>query len=155
MVKSLREIGDNRWVLVGAMPGADGTIEIAGKGAATKLITQSPVPNGPGNPADLDEFMSIDLAKYGTGIDFCLEECNGLYILAQMIEKAQSLDPDVIKAAWEGMEGQTIPTLYCPSTVSGTETYGIKGHVLSNFWPALLIDNGEYSGIGWYPAPLP
>jgi hypothetical protein len=155
MLKSLREIGYDKFVLVGSNPGGPGTVEIAGN-AATNCLTQTHLPNGLGNPPELDEFLSRYMAIYGEDIDLCIEGCNMLYVLAPIIEKAQSLDTDVIKATWEGMDGQTVPTLYGPSVISGTETYGIKGHVLSNPWPGMLFDNGEYYSVGWFdPGPLP
>ncbi len=154
LVKSLREIGYDKWVIVGSNSGS-GTIDIAGKEAATKLITQCPVINTPGNPPDLDEMMGRMQKDYGSNVDCILESSQALYVLAQIIEKAQSLDPTVVKEKWESMDGQAVDSLYGPAVISGTETFGIKGHAAANAWPGMLFDNGEVSGIGWFPYTLP
>jgi hypothetical protein len=52
---------------------------------------------------------------------------NGVYALAQAIEKAQSLDPKVVAAAWEKMD--TIDTGNGMGRMGGMEVYGIK-HVV-------------------------
>jgi len=150
MVKSAREIGYDKWFIMGQSPGCAGFIEITGKAAATKVISQSFVLNAPGNPPDLNELMSRCLDKYGKGLDTILESSDALYVLAQIIEQAQSLDPDVVKTTWEGMEGQTVDSLFGPAIISGTKTFGIKGHSCGHAWPNMVIDNGKCSVIGWF-----
>ena len=149
MIKSAREIGYDKWFVLAQQPGCAGLREIAGEAAATKIISQSHAFNAPGNPPDLNELMSRMEAKYGKGLDTILESSNALYVLAQIIEQAQSLDPDVIKATWEGMEGQTVDSLFGPTIISGKETFGIKGHSSGHAWPVMVIDNGKCSVVGW------
>ncbi|KPK22167.1 MAG: hypothetical protein AMK69_20355 [Nitrospira bacterium SG8_3] len=154
MLKSLREIGYDKWVIVGSNAGP-GTVDIAGKEASTKLITQTPVLNAPGNPPDLDEMIRRMEAKYGSGVDKILESSQALYVLAQIIERAQSLDPTVVKEKWESMDGQTVDSLYGPVVISGTKTFGIKAHAAANAWPGMLFDDGKISGVGWFGYTLP
>ena len=149
MIKSAREIGYDKWFVLAQQPGCAGLIEIAGEAAATKVMSQSHEFNAPGNPPDLNELMSRMETKYGKGLDTILESSNALYVLAQIIEQAQSLDPDVIKATWEGMDGQTVDSLFGPTIISGTKTFGIKGHSSGHAWPVMIIENGECSVVGW------
>jgi ABC-type branched-subunit amino acid transport system substrate-binding protein len=154
MVKSLREIGYDKWVLVGSNAGP-GIVDIAGKEAATKVITATPILNATGNSPDLDEMMRRMEAKYGSNIDTILESSQALYVLAQILEKAQSLDPTAVKEKWESMDGQTVDSLYGPVVISGTKTFGIKGHAAANAWPGMLFVNGTIFPIGWFGYTLP
>ena len=149
MVKSLREIGYDKWVMVlSNIPGSD-LMKITGKEAATKTITQAFTPNAPGNKPDLDKLISMSRAKYGNDIPLYMETTNVVYILAQVIQKAQSLEPTVVKTTWEAMDGQTLPGLWGNARICGTKTYGIKGHGIAHPLPFIQIDKGEVSDLGW------
>jgi branched-chain amino acid transport system substrate-binding protein len=149
MVKSLREIGYDKWVLaLSNVPGPD-LMKITGKEAATKVITQAFTPNAPGNKPDLDKLISMSRAKYGNDIPLYMETANPLYVLAEVIKKAQSIDPTEVKKAWEAMDGQKIPGLFGDATICGTKTYGIKGHGISHPFPMTQIDKGKVSDLGW------
>jgi ABC-type branched-subunit amino acid transport system substrate-binding protein len=156
MLKSMREIGDYRWVIFGSNPSGSALLDITGKEAGTNLVTQTPLLNAPGNPPDLDELLGRVKAQYGTDVETVLEASSALYVLVNMIEEAQSLDPTVVKENWESMDGQTVDTIWGPAVISGTETFGIKGHGLGHAWASMIVENGEYYAGKWYDTgPLP
>jgi hypothetical protein len=156
MVKSLRDIGYDKWIFSCASgPGAD-IIKIVGKEAAQKTISVALTPFIQGNPPDLDELIRRSQSKYGKEIPLYMETANTLYILSQIIQKAQSIDSSIVKKTWEAMDGQTLNTLFGPAIISGTKTYGIKGHGLAHAESFHQTDKGEVSSLGWSPfEPLP
>jgi hypothetical protein len=156
MLKSLREIGDDRWVICGSNSGP-GIIDIAGPEAATNCIVAGcPIIGSPGNSPDLDEVMRRVEAQYGTGLETILESSQALYVLIQVIKAAQSVDPTVVKEKWESMAGQTVADLYDGTAViSGTQTYGIPGHICAEGRPGYKIVDGVGSFTGWYSYEIP
>jgi branched-chain amino acid transport system substrate-binding protein len=156
MLKSLREIGYDKWVFAWSnAPGAD-VMKITGPDAAQKLVTQAFTPGSKDNPPELEALMKKSQAKYGPAVPLYFETACPLGILLDMIQKAQSLDPTVVKKKWESMDGQTINSLFGPAVISGTKTYGIKGHGLSHGHPNQMLDKGVVTDAGWFEAgPLP
>lgn len=150
MVKSLREIGYNKYVFAWSnVPGID-VMKITGKEAANKVITQAITPNAKGNPSELEELIRRDQNKYGKDVPLYFDTSQPLYILAKIIQKAQSLDPAVVKTTWEAMDRQTVDSLVGTATICGTKTFGIKGHGLATPHPAQLLDKGKVSDLGWW-----
>ncbi len=156
MVKSLREIGYDKWVFaLSNAPCAD-VMKITGPDAAQKLVTQAFTPGSKDNPPQLEALMKKSQAKYGANVPLYFETACPLGILVDMIQKAQSLDPDVVKKKWESMDGQTVASLFGPAVISGTKTYKMKGHGLSHAHPNQILDKGVVTDAGWSEAaPLP
>jgi len=156
MVKSLREIGYDKWVFAWSNAPAADVMKITGKDAAQKLVVQAFTPFAKGNPSDLDEVIRRSQSKYGNDVPIYFETANPLYILVQIIQKAQSIDPTVVKKTWEAMDGQKVNSLFGPGYISGTKTYGIKGHGLGHAHPHQKLDKGVITDAGWYDSgPLP
>ena len=156
MVKSLRQIGYDKYVLVGSSVPAGPIIQITGKEAATKLVTQGLTPGSKNNPPDFNELIRRSQAKYGKDVPMYTDTAQPLYVLVKVLEKAQSLDPKDVKEAWESLDGQKIDSLVGPAIISGTKTFGIRGHGIATAHPGQLIDNGEVTDLGWWEsAPLP
>jgi hypothetical protein len=100
--------------------------------------------------------MKRSQAKYGANVPLYFETACPLGILVDMIQKAQSTDPVVVKKKWESMDGQTVNSLFGPAIISGTKTYHIKGHGLSHAHPNQILDKGVVTDAGWAEAgPLP
>ncbi len=156
MVKRLRELGYDKWVFaLSNAPGAD-VMKITGPDAAQKLVTQAFTPGSKDNPPELEALMKRSQAKYGANVPLYFETATPLGILLEMIQKAGSIDPTVVKKKWESMDGQTINSLFGPAIISGTKTYKIKGHGLSHAHPNQILDKGAVTDAGWFEAgPLP
>ncbi|MBN2060005.1 MAG: hypothetical protein JW882_06265 [Deltaproteobacteria bacterium] len=157
MVKSLRELGDDRWVFAWSnAPGVD-VMKIVGKDNARKVVTQAFTPLADDNPADLNEITRRSQAKYGKDVPLYFETANPISVLVEVLKKAQSIDTNVVKATWESMDGQTVNSLFGPAYISGTQTYGgLKGHGLGHAHPHQILDNATVTNGGWYDSgPLP
>jgi hypothetical protein len=77
-----------------------------------------------------------------------------LWILAQVIQAADSFDADAIKAKWESMK--TVSTPYGTGVMCGDRTFGLKGHAIVHPDQATRIMNGKISNAGWFtPIPTP
>jgi hypothetical protein len=127
-------------------------VAIAGKEASHNAICLlSLTPNQPGkNPPLIDE--AYKRGKPGRQWFGCAP--NALWILAQVIQAADSLDPAVVKAKWESMD--TVSTLYGKGTFGGDTTYGLKHHAVSHPLPYAKLVNGTVVDGGWIdPGPLP
>ena len=158
MVKSLREIGYDKWVFeFSGGASADNVLKLIGKDSARKLSTGSFMPDSKNNPPQLQALIRKSQAKYGRDIPLSMQTANSIAVLLDMIERAQSIDPTVVKKKWESMDGQTINTLFGPAVISGTKTYKIKGHGLGNPIPHQIIDEkGEIIEGGWIASgPIP
>lgn len=150
IIKGLRALGNGKPLLVSTY--APDTLAIAGKEASRDVICMlSLTPNQPGkNPPLIDE--AYKRGKPGRQWFGCTP--NALWILTQVIQAADSLDPAVVKAKWESMD--TVSTLYGKGTFGGDKTYGLKHHAVSHPVPYAKLANGSVVDGGWIdPGPLP
>lgn len=76
-----------------------------------------------------------------------------LYTLLDVMKSCGSIEPDVVKAAWEN--GDEFDSLYGMGKVSGSETYGIDNHALSRPTPFTYLENGEAVFGGWIETYIP
>lgn len=143
MIKLLRAMGDKRpWIFQGLTPGHQ-IVAIAGKEASNDIITSGLMPTAPDTPPLVKEVYE----RGKPGRDIYLFNPNGLWVLTRVIEKAQSLDPTVVKQTWESLD--TVETLFGKGCVSGDKTYGIKKHAVGHPLPYQIIKNGEVKHGGW------
>jgi branched-chain amino acid transport system substrate-binding protein len=153
VVKHLRLVGNNAPFIASTFQTADTLLSIIGPDAATDIITMpSFSPDDPQNPAILNELIARlpKIADIQTSIDWA----NGLYLITQMMQKADSIEVDKVIAAWES--ATSVDTLYGSCTLGGEQTYGLKNHVLINSWPAQAIQNGKVVKLGWTETgPIP
>jgi hypothetical protein len=137
------------YVYQGLSPCSD-IIAIAGAEASNNVLTSGLTPNAPGNPALLDEVYK----RGAPNRNFYLFNPNGLWVLTRMIQAANSLDPDVVKAKWESMD--KVETLFGTGYVSGDQTYGIKKHAIGHPLPYQKVVNGKVVFGGWIDVgPIP
>jgi len=70
-----------------------------------------------------------------------------LYLLAQAIEAADSLDPVEVAQKWETLT--SIDTLYGEGFPSGNELFGLTNHAWANPIPVALINDGQVEYKPW------
>ncbi len=71
---------------------------------------------------------------------------NTLYLMLQMMQKAGSIDPEAVAAAWT--EGGEVETIYGTGIIGGTETYGVENHAIGHPRPVSVMDPDAEDG--WY-----
>ncbi len=143
MLKLLRAMGDYRpWVSQGLHQCSD-VIAIAGLEASEDTITSGLTPHAAGNPALMDELYD----RGETPRTIYMFNPTGLWVLCQMIQAADSLDPEVVAAKWES--SNTVETLFGTGCVSGDETYGIRHHAIGHPLPYQVVKGGEVVYGGW------
>jgi branched-chain amino acid transport system substrate-binding protein len=150
ILKGLRSLGNSKpFGCQGAYQMSD-IIAIAGKQAATDMLSLGVTPHAPGNPALMDKVY--DMGK--TPRVIYLFNPQGLWVLAQVIQAANSLDPAVVKAKWESMD--TLDTLFGKGIFSGDQTYGLKHHAIGHPIQYQKLVNGEGQYGGWIDVgPIP
>lgn len=91
-----------------------------------------------------NDLVAIVREKYGDDAagTFDGAAANTLYIMLQMMQRANSVAPADVAAAWE--EGGAVDSLYGPATIGGTETYGVENHAVAHPRPVAMMDpDGE------------
>ena len=81
---------------------------------------------------------------------------NTLYIMLQMMQRAGSVDPADVAAAWE--EGGEVDCLYGTAVIGGNETYGVENHAVSHPRPLSQMDPDAEDGwefAGWVDVIVP
>lgn len=150
ITKGLRELGNYMPWIKFAPEYCGEIMDIAGKPASTNIMTAGYTPGAPGNPPLMDELYNRLAVRYGPG-KLNLFNPNSLYVLVNVIEAAQSLDPTVVKAKWESMD--TVDTLYGEAVICGDEMYGIKHHAIIHPLPIQKLMDGEIVFGGWIDVP--
>ena len=123
-------------------------IHLIGKDA-TDFIFAGYDPASANTPAMVKTIMKMWDQKYKK--PFSLDAVDGfssVWALAQAIEKAQSLDPEAVVAAWEKME--TIETPTGTGKMGGFKAFGIN-HMVLGPSPITLLKNGKVETTHWYP----
>ena len=70
-----------------------------------------------------------------------------MWILKEVIEAAQSLDPTVVKKKWESMD--EVDTIFGKAKVCGDKTFGIKHHVVASPQPIQILKGEKEASAGW------
>jgi len=150
IAKGLRALGNKKPIVYQGLSSCKDILAIAGKEAANDIITMGLTPLAEGNPPLLDEVYN----RSGQKEPIFLFNPNGLWVLAKVIQAANSLDPAVVKAKWETME--TVECLFGTGYFSGDETYGLKRHALGHPLPYQKLVNAEVIYGGWVDVgPIP
>ena len=71
---------------------------------------------------------------------------NCLYVMLQFMQKAGSVDPEVVAAEWA--KGGTVETIYGLGTIGGEATYGVANHAIGSPRSVSIIDPTAEDG--WY-----
>jgi len=150
IAKGLRALGNNKPVVYQGLSSCKDILAIAGKDAANDIITMGLTPLAEGNPPLMDEVFT----RSGKKEPIFLFNPNGLWVLAKVIQAANSLDPAVVKAKWETMD--TVECLFGTGIFSGDETYGLKHHALGHPLPYQKLVKGKVVYGGWIDVgPIP
>lgn len=121
-------------------------MQIAGKDASTDFFIHSLMFDSPDMTPMIKMIAKKAKEKYNEVYTTTVWGFQGMYVLAQAIEKAQSTDPTAVKEAWEKMD--KIDTVYGPGKMGGLKTYGIK-HTVCHPNPIQALKNGEVRWIKW------
>ena len=128
-------------------------VQMIGKESATDFIFAGFDMNGPDNPAMVKEVMRLWAEKYKKPFNLdALDAWSGLWVLAQAIEKAQSLDPSAVVGTLEGMK--VVETPWGSGTMGGAKTFGVNHMVLPPA-PISRLVGGKVESTIWYKPNLP
>lgn len=143
IAKGLRALGNKKPIILQSLAPAEAVMSVAGQGAANDITCMGLTPGAKGNPKLLDEVWE----KNGKKLPIFLFNPNGLWVLAKVIQAAQSLDVDVVKAKWESMD--SVDCLFGKCEFGGDQTYGMKHHAISHPLPYQKIKDGKVIYGGW------
>jgi branched-chain amino acid transport system substrate-binding protein len=147
IVKGLRELGNKKLLFMGVVCPFSVVAKIAGAEAANNVLINSITPNDPANPKLMNDISKRLIAKYGPDTPVYLQSANSLWVLKQVIEAAQSVEPDAIKAKWETMS--KVETFFGPGVMCGDATTGTKHHVVTHPLPFQTMKNGKVVSAGF------
>jgi len=147
IVKGLRGSGNFKPYAGGVCSSMEDIAVVAGLEATQNVFTAAVSADEPDLPPVTKEIIQRYIAKYGEKASLEMYSSNGLYMLKQAIEGAQSIDTDAIKTYWESMDA--IDTLYGPGVMCGDETYGVHHHTAAHPMPIQILDeNGNETSAG-------
>ncbi|MBI5586680.1 MAG: ABC transporter substrate-binding protein [Deltaproteobacteria bacterium] len=98
-------------------------------------------------PPIMAEIVKRGKAKFGKTFHWHAFGFNTLWVLAQAIESAQSLDPAVVAKHWRTMK--TIQTVTGPGKMGGQKTFGIN-NVIGQPMAVAQIIKGKPENVKWY-----
>ena len=147
VLKGLRELGNDKPYITTSLVSCHVIAAIAGTEGATKATSLGITPHAPGNPPQLDAICDGLGTQYEEQGVIYLMTGNSLWVLAQVIEAAQSLDPTVVKEKWESMD--QVETIFGTAKICGDETFGIKHHVVASPQPIQIFKDGVETPAGW------
>ncbi|MEW6663690.1 MAG: ABC transporter substrate-binding protein [Thermodesulfobacteriota bacterium] len=152
IMKAAREMGFNGPVFATSPSPYTEIMNIVGKNLATDYFSFPPYTDSPDMTPMIKEIREMSMKKYGRFNTDVLLAWDGVWCLAQAIEKAQSLDPTAVKDVWEKMT--TIETAYGKGQMGGIKTYGIN-HVVVKAYGLGRIKNGTIEHVKWVMPSVP
>jgi ABC-type branched-subunit amino acid transport system substrate-binding protein len=157
MLKNLRTMGYTKPIFVCSMTPPQDIMKIAGPEASTNFFghgISSELTDIPNLPEITKEVMAMAVADPQIGrFDMMMAQgFDAIYTMVQAIEKAQSLDPQVVATTWAAMD--SINTVFGPGKMGGLQTYGINHSVYTQL-PILRLENNVLSWGTWENTYLP
>lgn len=146
MLKIAREMGFKGPIFGCNYDDCSQIMQIAGKEASTDFFIHSLMLDDPAMTPMIKMIAKRAREKYGEAYTTTVWGFQAVYVLVQAIEKAQSLDPTVVRDTWEKMK--TIDTVYGPGRMGGLKTYGIN-HTVCHPCPIQALDNGKVKWVKW------
>jgi branched-chain amino acid transport system substrate-binding protein len=155
MIKAAREMGMKGPFAVASYENPYDIVDMAGKDLTPPFFSHgwSHDVNDPQLPPEMKECIKTAEAKMGKFHNWNLWGWNEVWLIAQAIEKAQSLDTTVIADTWRKMD--SLKTVYGPGKMGGEKTYGIKNAVCSRLAITEVLPDGMVKHIKWVPYYLP
>ncbi len=148
----MRMLGNDAVYIASLFPGdPNNVIAAVGAEAATNFAFLNNTKDDPGNPPILRELIT-KLDPNAPFFTFTLG--NSLMVLTNVMQIADSLDVDVIKATWESLD--TIESVYGTGKVGGLKTFG-RRHSVTWPMPYNMTMNGQViKDLPWLdPGPTP
>ncbi len=146
ILKLARQMGYTKPIFQSNVNPAVDVLKIAGKEAATNYFAKGISADTPDMPQITQEAVKLAVAKYGRLDIAQLYGFNGMYVLVNAIEKAQSLDPTEVRDFMAKMTD--VDTAFGPGKMTGLQTYGIN-HTVVHPIPIQLLENGELKPGRW------
>ena len=155
MIKAAREMGMKGPFAVASYENPYDVVDMAGKDLTPPFFSHgwSHDVNDPQLTPEMKEVIKTAEAKMGKFHNWNLWGWNEVWLIAQAIEKAQSLDTTVIANTWRKMDN--LKTVWGPGKMGGEKTYGIKNAVCSRLATTEVLPNGVVKHIKWTPYYLP
>ncbi len=161
ILKEVRALGSD--IVCACVQGkpASMLMEYAGADASYNAFTLGPSTRESDKAENTDIFNGVVeqvRALYGDDAakSFDGAACNNLYVLLQAMQKAGSVDPAGVAAAWEGMG--TVETIYGTGYTGGETTYAIANHAIGSPRSVSVIDPTAEDGWyfwGWIDVEIP
>ena len=131
-------------------------LSIAGPEAGTGLFGVGIDASSPKMPPLVGEIVTRWAAKYAEPFSSdAIMAWDAVWTLAQGIEKAQSIDPEVVLQTLETMtEPGSLQTLEGPAHMGGLQTYGVNRVVVKPI-PYCRLENGKVEFIDFYMPDVP
>ena len=151
IAKALRALGNNKPIVGNGLYRGEDFISVCGEEAADNIITVGMTAYAKNNPPVFDKLFE----KAGKEYPIQYDTPNSLWVLAQVIEAANSIDPAVVKAKWESMD--KVDTLFGPGIICGDEMYApLKHHAVSQPQQYTKLVKGKSVFGGWIDVgPIP
>ena len=147
VLKALREADYKKPVVGLHYLQVQDVLEVAGKEAGDNYYIHGLNLDDPEMTDMIKWILKTGKAKYGhERLAFWIEGFDPVYVLVQAIERAQSLDPDDVRKAWENMDN--IETTYGTAKMGGKETYGLR-HAVVGPRPMAGLEKGVPKSFGW------
>ena len=155
MIKAGRELGFKGPIISDSPEGPDVMLRIAGSVNCTDIISGGVDVNSPNVPKAMKEVRDRWIAAHPhkTFISDSLWAWDEAWALAQAIERAKSIDPQVVLKAFETMtEPGSIQTLFGPAYMGGSKVDGIGvNRVLFKPYALSHIMKGESNLVKFLP----
>ncbi len=151
ILKEVRALGSDAVCACIQGKPASTLMEYAGEDACYNAFTMGPSTREDDKTENTDVFNGVvekvrELYGDEAAGSFDGAACNNLYVMLQAMQKAGSIDPAAVAAAWESMG--TVETIYGTGYTGGEETYGIANHAIGSPRSVSVIDPTAEDG--WY-----
>jgi branched-chain amino acid transport system substrate-binding protein len=127
--------------------------DITGPQYGTDILLPVFAFKSPEMPTEIKEMITVVHDMYGEELQAAhFIGWEQMQILAYVIKQAQSLDPAVVKDAWENIA--SIETPCGPGYMTGLEYYGLN-HIIARPIPLCRVMDGDVEHFGWIEGDLP
>ena len=151
LLKAVRAMGSDMVCACAQGKTATTLMEYAGADAAYNAFTLGPSTRESDKDLNTDILNALvakvaerDGAEAAALFDGAAANC--LYVMLQFMQKAGSVDPEVVAAEWT--KGGTVETIYGTGTIGGEATYGVANHAIGSPRSVSIIDPTAEDG--WY-----
>ncbi len=157
MIKAVREQGFKGPIM--SLGSASAVFILAGAGAENShdIMADQAYAGDPDAPAAMKDVKKRWEAKYPKEpwVDDALMPWDEVWVLAQAIEKANSIDPkQVVKVLQSMTKPGSLKTTFGPGYMGGLKTYGVNG-LLVRPAPVTVIQGEKIKMVKWFTPVVP